>query len=254
MKSDVTCSIIINKIIESKLSTVVDFFLQPIFNLSTFQCVGAEVLMRGVHRHHVISPGLFLPQLGCTQSMIPLGEHIIRQAFEFLHKEILPLKPDFFICINMATHQLNAPDCAGHILQLQQQYSTPASAVIFEITASEEALNETGKQTVLALQAAGFNIAWDDIATTESVTEKMACVDSDYIKLDRSCLKMNNTETTARVIELIQRHQAAIIAEGVETMAQTSMLLKHDVELAQGFLFSRPVKKTEFINGFLKNK
>ncbi|MDY1038693.1 EAL domain-containing protein [Enterobacteriaceae bacterium RIT714] len=251
MKNDVTCSIIINKIIQDKFTAVVDFYLQPVFDLSSFQCVGAEVLMRGVHRHHIVSPGLFLPQLGSSESIIHIGQHIIREAFQFLHEKILPLKPDFFLCINMATHQLNAPGCAEHIIQLQTQLQIPASALIFEITASEEALDDTGKHNIAALQDAGLGIAWDDVATTENVMENMTSVASDYIKLDRSCLNPNKKESTSAVISLIQNHQVSIIAEGVETMAQTSMLLKHNVKLAQGFLFSRPIKKMEFINSFL---
>lgn len=251
MMSDVPKKIIINRILQDNFSTVVDFFLQPIFNLSTFQCVGVEVLLRGIYRQHIVSPGYILPRVRETEGIIHVGEHIILHAFEFLRNEIIPCKPDLFMTINMATHQLNAEACAEHISQMQQRYSIPASSVIFEITASKEMLNATGEQNIERLRAAGFGVAWDDIATTKNVIEKMSRVGSDYIKLDRDCLKLQNARETKEVISLAHSYQATVIAEGVETMAQTSLLLKQNVELAQGFLFSRPVRKNDFKNSFL---
>ncbi|MGL5602327.1 MAG: EAL domain-containing protein [Silvania sp.] len=252
MSSEVTCNIIVSKIMQDKCASVIDFFLQPIFNLSTFQCVGAEVLMRGIHRQQVIAPAVLLPQVGISDSIINIGNHIIREAFLFLRDEILPIKPDFFLCINVATHQLNAPESAEHILNMQKLYSIPATAIIFEITASEEPLTETGEQTVAMLQTVGFGIAWDDVATVEHVESKLTQIPSDYIKLDRRCLKLQHLQTTEDVIYQAQRYGAVVIAEGVETMAQTSMLLKHNVELAQGYLFSRPLKKIAFKQQFIK--
>lgn len=250
---DVISNIIINKILQNEYSAVVDFYLQPIFNLSTFRCVGAEVLMRGVHRQHIVSPGMLLPRVRENEGLIHIGEHIIHHAFSYLRNEILPLKEDFFITINMAAQQLNSETCASHILQLQQQHNIPAAAVIFEITSSEHLLDTVGEENINALCSAGFNVAWDEIDSTQSVMAKMNRFESDYIKLDRDCLKLKNASEAEEVINLAQRYQATVIAEGVETMAQTSMLLKQNVELAQGFLFSRPLKKNEFKKNFLLN-
>lgn len=250
MNSDVTCSIIVNKIMQDKCLAVVDFFLQPIFNLSTFQCVGAEVLMRGNHRQHIISPGIFLPQVGLTDSIINVGNFILRQAVDFLYHEILPVKPDFFLCVNVEIRQLNSPDCAEFIFDLQKEYAIPASSLIFEITASEELLTPIGEQNIAMLQTVGFGIAWDDVATVSHVETKMSQFSSDYIKLDRQCLRLQNMSNTEEVIRLAQEYKAAVIAEGVETMAQTSMLLKQNVTLAQGFLFSRPIKKISLSSNF----
>lgn len=251
MKSDVTCSIIVNKIMQDKCSSVIDFFLQPIFNLSTFQCVGAEVLMRGIHRQQIISPVIFLPQVGLTDSIINVGNYILRQAVDFLHHEILSIKPGFFLCINVETHQLNAPEFAESIFELQKEYAFPTSSLIFEITDSDELLTSIGEQNIAMLQAVGFGIAWDDVATVAHVETKLTQFPSDYIKLDRQCLKLQNMDNTGEVIRLAQDYKAAVIAEGVETMAQTSMLLKQNVALAQGFLFSRPIKKIAFKQQFL---
>lgn len=249
--SHIGTSIILKKISAMHLTSVVDFFVQPIFNLSTFQCVGAEVLLRGVHRHNIISPVLFLGELEQNDGIINVGNYIIGKAFAFMVEEILPRKPDFFLTINISTHQLNAQDFAQTILLLQVESAVPIAAVIFEITNSEEALSDVGKTQLSTLQAAGFQFAWDDVATIEDVEEKFAVVQSDYIKLDRGCLKSSNREATELLLAQAHQHSASVIAEGVETLAQASQLLKHNVLLGQGFLFSRPLEKKAFVQHYI---
>ncbi|RPH29475.1 EAL domain-containing protein [Buttiauxella warmboldiae] len=248
---DISSSTILRKITHRDYSSVVDFFVQPIFNLSSFQCVGAEVLLRGVHRHNIIQPAQFLQQLEENDGIINVGKYIVGKAFEFMQRDILPIKPDFFFNINLATHQLNDEDFSESILQLQSQYQIPATSVTFEITRSAEALAETGEKNIQQLQDAGFTFAWDDVGTLDDVQNKMAQAACDFIKLDRECLKNGHSEKTRELIAEAHNIGISIIAEGVETMAQTSMLLKHNVMLAQGFLFSRPVKKGEFLQAYI---
>ena len=71
--SNMDSSIIIKKINNLNFSTVVDFFVQPIFDLSTFQCVGAEVLLRGVHRHNIVAPAELIGQLEKNDGIINVG-------------------------------------------------------------------------------------------------------------------------------------------------------------------------------------
>lgn len=249
--SDMSSTIILKKITHHNFSSVVDFFVQPIFNLSTFQCVGAEVLLRGVHRHSIIKPTEFLQQLEENEGIINVGKYIVGKAFEFMQQDVLPKKPDFFLTINLAPHQLNDESFSEYIIQLQSEYGIPAASVIFEITRSAEELAQSGEENIQRLQNAGFSFAWDDIGTLDDVQNRMAQAECEFIKLDRECLRNGNSEKTYEIICEAQKSNAAIIAEGVETMGQTSMLLKHNVVLAQGFLFSRPIKKLDFLQNYI---
>ena len=250
--SDIGSNFILRKITHSDFSNVVDFYVQPIFNLSSFQCVGAEVLLRGMHRHNIIQPAQFLQQLEENDGIINVGKYIIGKAFEFLQLEVLPQKPDFFLSINLAPHQLNDESFSESIIALQSAYAIPPKSVIFEITQSAEELAESGEKNIQQLQSAGFSFAWDDVGSIDDVQNKLAQATCDFIKLDRSCLKNGSNEKTPELIIEAHKNNASIIAEGVETMAQTSMLLKHNVELAQGFLFSRPLKKIDFVQSYIR--
>lgn len=250
--SDIGSNFILRKITHSDFSNVVDFYVQPIFNLSSFQCVGAEVLLRGMHRHNIIQPAQFLQQLEENDGIINVGKYIIGKAFEFLQQEVLSRKPDFFLSINLAPHQLNDETFSESIMVLQDVFAIPAKSVIFEITQSAEELAESGEKNIQQLQSAGFSFAWDDVGSIDDVQNKLAQAACDFIKLDRSCLKNGSNEKTPELIIEAHKNNASIIAEGVETMAQTSMLLKHNVELAQGFLFSRPLKKIDFVQSYIR--
>ncbi|OAT16540.1 diguanylate cyclase/phosphodiesterase [Buttiauxella noackiae ATCC 51607] len=250
--SDIGSNFIIKKISHSDFSNVVDFYVQPIFNLSSFQCVGAEVLLRGMHRQNIVQPAKFLQQLEENDGIINVGKYIISKAFEFLQQSVLPQKPDFFLSINLAPHQLNDEGFAESIISLQAEYAISPKSVIFEITQSTEELAESGEENIQRLQNAGFAFAWDDVGSIDDVQNKLAQSACDYIKLDRDCLKNGHSEKTPELIMEAHKNNASIIAEGVETMAQTSMLLKHDVELAQGYLFSRPLKKIDFVTTYIR--
>ena len=249
--SDIGSQVVLRKIVGQHFSNAVDFYLQPIFNLSTFKCIGAEVLMRGVHHHTIIPPAHFLGQLQCDDSIIGLGNYIMERAFEFLQKDILPKRPEFFLGINVTTHQLNASGFAATHLALRERYDLPAGALIFEITDSQEALSDVGIETVNQLHAADFSFAWDDVATVEDMQNKLQTAHCDYIKLDRECLRSANGERALELIGAIHEHHVTIVAEGVETMSQTSMLLKNNVSMAQGFLFSRPMNKKDFLQNYI---
>lgn len=249
--SDIGKDFILKKITRCDFSNTVDFFIQPIFDLSSFQCVGGEVLLRGMHRHNVIQPANFLRQLEENDGIINVGKYIIEKAFEFMQRDILSVKPDFFLTINLAPYQLNEDSFSQSIVKLQTEYQIPPGAVMFEITCSAEVLGEMGEQNIQLLQDVGFAFAWDDVGTVNDVQNKMSQATCDFIKLDRACLRNGNREKTPELIFEAFKNKASIIAEGVETMAQTSMLLKNNVKLAQGFLFSRPLKKSEFLRTYI---
>lgn len=177
---------------------------------------------------------------------------IVRKAFEFLQLEVLPQKPDFFLSINRAPHQLNDESFSENIIALQVAYAIPPKSVIFEITQSVEELAESGEKNIQQLKNVGFYFARDDVGSIDDVQNKLTHSTCDDIKLDRSCLKNGNSEKTPELILEAHKNSTSIIAEGVETMAQTSMLLKNNVELAQGDLFSRPLKKKDFVEAYIR--
>ncbi|SMG11606.1 cache domain-containing protein [Cedecea sp. NFIX57] len=116
----------------------------------------------------------------------------------------------------------------------------------FEITDNSVMLDDAGRENAARLRETGFLLAWDDIHSVEQLQDRLAQVETDFIKLDRSCFKATCSEETLRIIRCAQESEVDVIAEGVETFSQMQMLFNNNVRLAQGYLFSRPLSRDNF--------
>ena len=98
---------------------------------------------------------------------------------------------------------------------------------------------------------AGIQLAIDDFGTGCS---SMACLKKfaiDYLKIDRSFVSDIETDQTNRTITesmIVMAHKLGlqVIAEGIETPGQMALLTTAGCDMAQGFLFSRPLPAGEF--------
>lgn len=85
-----SANFVIKKVMENSLNLTVDIFLQPVFDLSSFKCVGAEVLVRGFYRRNIVAPNLFIHQLEENGGIIYLGSYVIDQTFKYMSEVLIP--------------------------------------------------------------------------------------------------------------------------------------------------------------------
>jgi EAL domain-containing protein (putative c-di-GMP-specific phosphodiesterase class I) len=101
-------------------------------------------------------------------------------------------------------------------------------------------------EAVRALQQAGVRVGIDDVGFGKSSLEALVVLEPDVIKVARECVAgADGDPTRRRGLERLVRASHAlcsqIVAEGVETEAERQILLELGIELAQGFLWDRPV-------------
>ncbi|HEY1845031.1 MAG TPA: EAL domain-containing protein [Buttiauxella sp.] len=242
---------IVNRVMKHNFDLTVDMMLQPVFDTSTFKCVGCEMLMRGIHRRNHVAPNLFINRLEENGGIVSLGEHVIALAFSYLASAIAPLNHAFSLHVNISPVQLNNAEFAGQVIALSEYYGVQPVRIVLEITDNNILLDEQGLNSALRLREAGFLLAWDDIHSVEILDEKLSRLETDFIKLDRSCFKESSSTETVRIIEAAKAHEVDVIAEGVETFSQMKMLFNNDVKMAQGYLFSRPLDRDSFRKKYL---
>lgn len=109
------------------------------------------------------------------------------------------------------------------------------------------------KDTLRQFHAAGVKIALDDFGTGYSSLSYLQKFDIDYLKIDQSftCKLEPGSSALAlcdTIIIIIMAHRLGmqVIAEGVETPAQRSLLAAGGCNFGQGYLVSRPVPAEEF--------
>ena len=217
--------------------------------------VSAEALVRWRDENgHLISPGKFIPVFEKNGQIIRLDEEIIKIVYKDLReaKEFgIQTVP---VSINLSRLHLDCPGFIGIIEQLTKEYGIKPSEIVFEITESallgdKESLN----CFIEGLHRLGFRVDMDDYGTGVSSLDSLSSFSFDTIKLDKSFIdNIGNKKMDIVIkstIKMTKDLDMQIIAEGVETIEQVKFLLENECLIAQGFYYSKPLKKEQY---FLK--
>ena len=205
--------------------------------------VGVEALCRWTHPSRgPVSPGYFIPLAEECGLMNDLGTFVMRKAMQDARRW-----PGLKVAINVSATQLRSPDFMHTVRELLDESRTPATQIEIEITEGVLLNDDHSTQIVLRdLRHLGFSIALDDFGTGYSSLGYLSRYPVDKIKIDRSFVSNlgNDPEAEAVIRAIVKLSKALnlnIVAEGVETRAQKSLLRQCGCNIIQGFLFSRPV-------------
>jgi PAS domain S-box-containing protein len=217
---------------------------QPIVELPTGRLAGFEVLARWMHPEL----GLILPE-----NFISLAEEnglIGQLSHQILSKSFLwaPMLPDpLFLAVNISPIQLRYLTLPRQIHDAAEEYGFPLQRLIAEITESALVNNlERARKIAFEVREMGCRLALDDFGTGYSSLRHLQALPFSKLKIDRSFVGSMTTERESRkivaaVVGLGHSLDMTTVAEGVETEEQADILLRLGCELAQGWLYGRPV-------------
>lgn len=103
-------------------------------------------------------------------------------------------------------------------------------------------------ETLSKLRAMGISIAIDDFGTGYSALNYLSRYPIDTLKIDRSFINSadkRSAELVKAILSIARCLGQNVVAEGVETVAQAPFLAANGCDAAQGFLYSRPLPKSE---------
>lgn len=243
-----------NQLNEAFLHREFRIYHQPIMDLATRKICGTEALIRWESpTKGLVSPGAFVDILENSSMIVPVGYWIIEECF-IHYKRMLEVAPsvDLHISINVSGRQFMHFNFVNSLKELLQKHNVPANKFKLEIT--ERILIEGGivVEILGRCRELGFQISLDDFGTGFSSLQYLAQMPIDFIKIDRS-FTMNvrkNLKTRAivdSIIYLAKKLEVKIIAEGIETEAESQTMLDLGCEYGQGYLFSKPVELNQFL-------
>ncbi len=230
----------------------IDVHYQPIIELATGRCVGAEALMRWNHpRRGTIPASEFIAVAERTDLILPMTEVALKKIASALGP-VLQRDPALHIGVNLAPQHF----ASTHIVDAFRAATIaglPPKQIIFEITerglvSDEDAVART---VMNGFAAMGAKLAVDDFGTGYSSLSYLQRFPLDYLKVDKAFVDGISSATESsglvdQVIRIAKSLNLEIIAEGIEQNFQAQYLMAHGVEFGQGWFYGRPMPARKF--------
>jgi EAL domain-containing protein (putative c-di-GMP-specific phosphodiesterase class I) len=238
---------------ERALRTAVDagqftLFYQPRVNATTGSLVSMEVLVRWLHPERgIVAPSEFIPLAEETGLIASIGEIVIDQAcaqlaaWKLRGMDMVPLS------VNVSPMQFARGDLVETLAASTARHGIAPAMLELEITESCM-MHDHDKvaEDIAALKAMGVRISVDDFGTGYSSLSQLQRMDLDVLKVDRAFTSqlLNGRQGEAfflTIVSMAHILNMQVVAEGVESVEQLSILRVLGCNEIQGYLVSRPV-------------
>ena len=223
---------------------------QPTVSLRTGVVCGVEALVRWRHPvRGLVEPVDFIPLAEETGLILSIGRWIIEEVCRQMREwqDARPWEPPVSVSVNLSARQFANPTLTSEIARALASAEVDPPRLMLEITETvvmEEA--EVNITTLRRLKELGVQLAIDDFGTGYSSLSYLKRFPVDTLKIDKSIVNSlgRDAEDGAivnAVITLAHTLGMQVTAEGVETCDQLSQLSDLGCDLAQGYLFARPM-------------
>ena len=225
------------------------FFLQPKCNSMTRAIVGMEALVRWNHpTRGCVQPSEFMPLLENTGLITRLDQYIWEAVCQTLQKWQASGSNLVPVSVNVSVVDIVNLDVPQIFSDLVEKYQLEPKLLLAEITETMLAENSSVVENAIqGLHRKGFSVMMDDFGSGYSSLNMLKDTNVDAIKLDMKLIDMNQqnhskgVQIVESVINMAHRLNLPIIAEGVETPEQVSMLQAADCLYTQGYYFFKPM-------------
>ncbi len=229
-------------------------YYQPVCELPSLRMTSAEALLR-LHDRVLgnIPPAEFIPAAEQAGIIEELGDFVLEEVCAFIASGV----PDELgltnIGVNLSVLQCVQPGFAERMKAIVSRFGVNPEKINFEITESVAANDYNALDSIIRdLKEGGFTFAMDDYGIGYSNMQSIFSLDFDLVKIDKGILWGAEKNSIGRAIldnsvRMIREMRRKILVEGVETEEQIRLLAKLSVDYLQGYYFSKPLPKDEFI-------
>jgi hypothetical protein len=221
---------------------------QPKVDVERQRLLGFEALLRWESPDlGRVSPSEIIPVAEQCGLILPLGEWVMRQAFNEARRLKFDGKDRITIAVNVSAAQFAEGDLAATAKRLAAQTGVTPDLIELELTESV-LMNDAGKalRVFHELRTMGFRLSIDDFGTGYSILQYLRRMPVNSLKIDQSFVRDISEDQSARaictsIISLSRSLGLEVIAEGVETADQASRLRAQGCSRMQGYFIGRPM-------------
>lgn len=237
-------------------------FLQPKFSVYDKSLVGAEALVRWQHPERgLIPPNEFIPLFEKNGFITSLDFYVFRAVCARLREwsdsghALVP------VSVNLSRRHFENHDLARQLGDIAAGYGVPPRRIELELTESAFIDDASGNLIAMMrrLREAGFILSMDDFGSGLSSLTQLKDLPIDVLKLDKTFFSTSSEHVREmalfrNVVNLSKDMGIMTVAEGVETEEQYKMLYESGCDMAQGYLFGRPMPVADFEETFFSQR
>jgi sensor c-di-GMP phosphodiesterase-like protein len=233
---------------------------QPVIDLKTGRCMGAEALISWVQPGGKrVRPDLFIPLAEDTGLIEPMTEWLMKQIRVEM-ETLLANNRSFHIAINLSPCHFESEKLLNTSSRVFGTSAIMPDQIIYEIT--ERSLiredNEVARLVMTKLRERNSGLALDDFGTGYSSLSYISSFPLDYLKIDKRFVDAIGIDSPMAglvdsIIDMAKNLELRTIAEGVETREQAEYLREKGVDYAQGWYYSRALTASGLINFLRKS-
>ena len=226
---------------------------QPQRNIKTGKITGAEALVRWNHPDlGTLEPAQFIPLAEETGLIIEIDQWVLSTVCNQVKTwesagHALP-----FVTANLSARQFQQSALAGMIGNILEKTGLMPGNLGIEITETLAMRDtELTSRNLDLLNAMGVRLLIDDFGTGYSSLSYIKKLPIHKLKIDKSFITdlagdKDDQAITNAIVAMAHILKLKVVAEGVETKEQESLLESQNCDEMQGFLFSKPVRAEEF--------
>ena len=250
----------LRKIISGEGEDIFYLEFQPKLDIKNEIINGFEALARmKLPDTGMISPVEFIATAERKLLIYDLGRLILKKSCEFLNRLDEIGFDNISIAVNISAMQLLRDDFVDDVRKTVDSVGADLNLLEFEITESVLIENfELINQKLEDVKNMGITVSLDDFGTGFSSFARLRDLNIDIVKIDKQFIdnisvKKESNLISEDIISMVHKVGLEVVAEGVETDIQMQYLKKHDCDIIQGYLVSRPLAEDRAIE-FLESK
>lgn len=230
---------------------------QPLVSLQSGRIAGFEALIRWPHpQRGIIAPDDFIELAVRLGLMKTIGRWVLLNACMTLRdwSKKVPAALPLTMSVNISNQELLQPDLIDVLSDTIKETNIEPSTLRLDL--SENLFtswpNEI-KEILPKLNDLGVTLAVDDFGADLSLLNLLDSYELDSLKID-GCFLISNTKASNRsailqsIVDLAHNLKMSVVAEGVETEEQLSLLQKLSCDYGQGWIFSEPVSAEKAVD------
>ncbi|HRJ90332.1 MAG TPA: bifunctional diguanylate cyclase/phosphodiesterase, partial [Pyrinomonadaceae bacterium] len=227
---------------------------QPIISLSDGRLIGFEALLRWHHSEFgMIPPNKFIPIAENADLIQPITVWILHETTKQLAEwqKISAEYEDLMVSVNISGKHLSNDDLIDDVEAALEASAIRPQTLKLEVTESTAMENAEHTINVLKrLKQIGVQLSIDDFGTGYSSLSHLHRLPFDTLKIDRSFVYNvgehgENSGILQTIISLAKNLKMRVVAEGIETETQLSILQNLGCDYGQGFLLAKPKGRDE---------